>query len=232
MAKATTTINFADGDQVTSTKLDQIIGGFALGADSADGTTITINGSGVISLGTVTAANMGANAVTTNTILDANVTAAKLATDAVETAKIKDAAVTNAKILDGTILFVKFGAAALATQAEMQSETASKLAAAATMKYHPGIAKAYGTVSLVSGVTTITGGYNVTSAIDTGTGRQITLSVTMANTNYQVLVTYKDTGAVANSVAYSVDSATQFTLQAGAEAAGRAVTFIIFGQLA
>lgn len=223
--------DFDDSDQITSQKLDAITTNLRLASDSADGTTIIIT-AGVAAVGVLSSSNLGANSVTTNAVADFNITAAKLATDAVETAKIKDAAVTNAKLLDGTILFVKLGSAALAAQADMQSETASKLAAAATMKYHPGIPKAYGNVSLAAGTTTITGGYNVTSATDTGSGRQITLGVTMANTNYLVVVTYKDTGAVANSVAYNIDSTTQFTLQAGAEATGRSVSFIVYGQLA
>ena len=65
MAKATTTINFANGDQVTSTKLDQIIVGFSLGSDSVDGSTITLSGGGVLSLGTVVEANYGADSIPT-----------------------------------------------------------------------------------------------------------------------------------------------------------------------
>jgi hypothetical protein len=50
----------------------------------------------------VTAAKLASDAVTTAKILDANVTAAKLASDAVTTVKILDANVTQAKLATGT----------------------------------------------------------------------------------------------------------------------------------
>lgn len=226
MAYFTNSTNFTDGDQVTSITLDGITTGLRLGSDSADGTTILIT-SGQLSLGVVGAANLGANSVTTNSILDANVTAAKLATDSVETAKIKDAAVTNAKLLDGTILFVKLGAGALATQTDMQSETASKLAAAATMKYHPGVSKAGGVVNMSTGA--ITGGYNITgSATGSATSRTVTLAVTMANTNYRVQFSQEDTATTANAPSITAKTTTTLTINGG----GTSYGFDIFGQLA
>lgn len=230
MAKASTTINFADGDQVTSTKLDQIIGGFSLESDSVDATTVTLS-SGVLSVGTISAGNIGANAVTTVKILDANVTAAKLATDAVETAKIKDSAVTTAKIADANVSWAKTLTADRAVQADMQSETASHFVSPDVLKYHPGVSKAGGIVAFENGSATVTGGYNVSGATDTGSGRQITLSVTMANTNYRVHCTYQDGSSVGAALAVTNNSTTQFTIY-GTEATGRKIVFDVFGQLA
>lgn len=53
--------------------------------------------------GSISAANLASNAITTAKITDANVTADKLATNAVTTAKINDAAVTTAKINDSAV---------------------------------------------------------------------------------------------------------------------------------
>ena len=228
MAKATTTITFADGTQVTSARLNEIISGFALGADSVDATTITLS-SGVLSVGTIAAGNIGAGAVTTVKLGDASVTAAKIGAQAVETANIKLLNVTGATIAEETIAWTKTLTADRAVQADMQSETAAHFVAPSVMKYHPGVAKAYGTVQLENGVTTITGGYNVTSATDTGSGREITLAVTMANTNYVVMGTASSGGT---PVTVSGKTTTKFTLDASAEASGRSISFTVFGQLA
>jgi hypothetical protein len=230
MAKATTTITFADGDQVTSTKLNQIISGFSLSSDSVDATTVT-QSSGVLSVGTLSAANYGALSVGTSALAATSVTAAKLATDAVETAKIKDAAVTTVKIADANVSWAKTLTADRAVQADMQSETASHFVAPDVLKYHPGVAKAYGIVSAVNGSATLTGGYNITSATESGADRVIALSVTMANTNYVVLAAYEDTTSTGNAPAIHTKTTTGFSIGT-TEAAGRKVVFTVFGQLA
>ena len=229
MAKATTTITFADGDQVTSSTLNQIIGGFSLGSDSVDSSTIILSGGGVLSVGTIAAGNIGANAVTTVKINDLAVTSGKLAADSVTTAKILDANVTTAKIADASVSWAKTLTADRAVQADMQSETASHYVSPDVLKFHPGVAKAYGTVAFENGVTTITGGYNVTSAVDTGSGRTVTLAVTMANTNYVVMMTGNGGGSQFNVTAKTT---TTFTFDGPAEASGRTASFTVFGQLA
>ena len=228
MAKATTTITFADGTQVTSARLNEIISGFSLSADSVDATTITI-ASGVLSVGTIAAGNIGALAVGTAALAAGSVTAAKLGAQAVETANIKLLNVTGATIAEETIPWTKTLTADRAVQADMQSETASHFVPPNVMKYHPGIAKAYGTVAFENGVVTVTGGYNVTSAADTGSGRTVTLAVTMANTNYVVVMTGNGGGSQFNVTAKTT---TTFTFDGPAEAASRTASFVVFGQLA
>lgn len=230
MAKATTTITFADGDQLTSTKLNQIISGFSLGADSVDGMTI-LNTAGELSLGVAAAANIGANAVTTDKVLNESITAAKLATDAVETAKIKDSAVTVAKVADASLTFAKLAVLAVGTQAENQSETASKLVAAAFAKFLPGMAKAYGRVDLAPGSAALTGAYNVSSATESGTDREIVFATAMANANYIVTIGYENASPIASIPVVSAKSASGFTISPGAEAASRFIVFTVHGQL-
>lgn len=226
MAKATTTITFANGDQVTSTKLNQIISGFSLGADSVDATTMTLN-SGVLSVGVITAANIGADAVTTSKIAAGSVTTTRLADLTVTADKLASDSVTNAKILDGTILFVKLGSAALATQTDMQSETASKLAAAATLKYHHGVSKAGAVLTMSDG--TYAGAYNISgTATGTATTRTVTIPE-MANTNYRVQFSQVEaSGTTANAPTWTPVSTTTFSVTTGAAK----VAFDVFGQLA
>lgn len=59
--------------------------------------------------GSITAAKLASDAVTTAKILDANVTAGKLASNAVTTAKILDSNVTTSKINDGAVTNAKLG---------------------------------------------------------------------------------------------------------------------------
>jgi hypothetical protein len=228
MAYATTTISFTDGLQVTSARLNEIVSGFRIASDSVDGTSVTLT-AGVLSVGTLSAANLGADSVTTVKILDLNVTTGKIADLAVTAGKLAADAVTAAKILDGAVTFAKTLTADRAVQADMQSETASHFVSPDVLKFHPGVAKAYGTVSFENGVTTITGGYNITSASDGGTTRVVTMAITMANTNYIVLATGNGGGSQYNCTAKTT---TTFTLEGPAEAASRSCSFVVFGQRA
>lgn len=231
MAKFTTTITFADGTQVTSARLNEIISGLSLGADSVDGSTITLSGGGVLSVGTIAAGNIGAGAVITAKLGDASVTAAKLGAGAVETAKLADSAVTTAKIADANVSWAKTLTADRAVQADMQSETASHFVAPDVLKYHPGVAKAYGRVSATNGSAALSGAYNVTSATESGSDRVITLAVTMANTNYIVDLAYEDASTVGAVPAIHTKTTTGFSI-AVTEAASRFVMFKVHGQLA
>ena len=99
LSKGTT---FADGTQVTSTKLNNLVDDAVFTASAVDDSTTQLS-SGKIVVKTVGTGQLATNAVTTAKITDANVTEAKLAADSVSTAKIQDDAVTNAKIADNAI---------------------------------------------------------------------------------------------------------------------------------
>ena len=74
--------SFSNGEQLSASKLNDLVDGATFGTDSVDNASTLLNGTGAI------------------TVRDSGITAAKLATNAVETAKIKDANVTKAKIED------------------------------------------------------------------------------------------------------------------------------------
>ena len=228
MAKFTTTQTFVDAEQVTSTKLNAIISGLSASTDLAADSTITII-SGAIKVGVISTGNIATDSVTTAKILDANVTTAKIDDSAVTTGKIANSAVTTAKIADANVSWAKTLTADRAAQADMQSETASHFVSPDVLKFHPGVAKAYGTVPFENGVTTITGGYNITSATDGGSTRVVTMAITMANTDYIVLATGNGGGSQFNCIAKTT---TTFTLEGPAEASGRTCSFVVFGQRA
>jgi len=79
MAILTTGNTFADGDQVTSTKLNNIANGAAFASGSVDDSTTQISGGAIIvkDLG-ISAGKIAASAVTTAKIADSNVTKAKI----------------------------------------------------------------------------------------------------------------------------------------------------------
>ena len=119
MAILTKGQTFADGDQVTSAKLNNLVdqATFKTGAgEAADQTTILVDPAGYLKLGTVQSGNIAANAVTTTKIADSTgaadgVTTAKIATDAVTTVKILDANVTTAKVADAAVTGAKLSGA-------------------------------------------------------------------------------------------------------------------------
>ena len=74
---------FANGDSVTSTKLNAIATGSYFTSDAITGTGLTVTGGGTLSLGTVASSNMGANSVLTASIGDSQVTSAKLASSVI-----------------------------------------------------------------------------------------------------------------------------------------------------
>lgn len=116
MAILTKGTTFADGDQVTSTKLNNLVDAAAFVAGSSgttDDATLEV-AAGQLRVKTVQTGNLATGSVTTAKLADSSgasdgVTTAKLATGAVTTAKLADLAVTNAKIADATVLAVKIG---------------------------------------------------------------------------------------------------------------------------
>ena len=97
MAILTTGNTFADGDQVTSTKLNNIANAATFASGAVDDSTTQL------SSGEIIVKDLG---ISTGKIAASAVTTAKLATDSVSTAKIIDSNVTKAKIEDFTNLTV------------------------------------------------------------------------------------------------------------------------------
>lgn len=225
MAYFTTTIDFQNGGQATSVGLDEITSGMRIASQSVDGVTITQN-TGVLSVGVLGEANYGAVSIPTAAYQLLSVGNAQLALLAVATGNIQLLAITDALIANTTITFGKLATAAIGTQAELQSETASKLVAAATMKYHPGVSKAGAVLTMADG--SYAGAYNISgTATGTATSRTVTIP-TMANTDYRVQFTPEDSGTIANAPVITAKTTSTFTVASGSTK----IAFDIFGQLA
>ena len=148
MGAIDTSYTFTATDVITSTKMNNILDQSTITSTAIIGTTLAVTGAGklFVSAGGITSNEIGANAVTTTAILDANVTPAKLSnsdfgaftvasgvatldTGVVTTATILDANVTTAKILDANITAPKLNGA--------QTGTAPIYGARAWVKLNP-----------------------------------------------------------------------------------------------
>ncbi|MDI6804519.1 MAG: hypothetical protein QME58_11860 [Bacteroidota bacterium] len=150
----------ADGvadNAVTSVK---ILDGTVAAADLATNsvTTVKIADNAVTSVkildGTIAAADLASNSVTTVKIADNAVTSAKIVDGTVTTADLADNSVSSVKIVDGTI-----AAADLASNSVTTVKIADNNVTAAKILDEPGVARGANTGSVVianSGVTNIT----------------------------------------------------------------------------
>lgn len=111
MAILTKGQTFATGDQVTATKLNDLVDAATFASGAVDSSTTQLSGGAIIVKDSgITAAKLASDAVTTAKILDANVTTAKLADSAVTVDKITDATITSAKLATQTAIDINGGA--------------------------------------------------------------------------------------------------------------------------
>lgn len=165
LSKGTT---FADGTQVTSTNLNNLVDAAVFTSSAVDDATTQLSG-GKIVVKTIQTGNIATNAVTTAKIVDANVTEAKLATDSVSTVKIQDDAITNAKIADNSIEQAQMADNSVGTAEIIDANiTAAKLDGAQT-----GSAPIYGIRAWVNfdgtSTTSVAGTYSRTVSSNTAT---------------------------------------------------------------
>lgn len=202
MAILTKGHTFADGDQVTSTKLNNLVDAavFRTGTGEAvDNTTLLVDAGGYLKAGVMQTGNLAAGSVTTAKLADSTgasdgVTTAKLATGAVTTAKVGDLAVTADKLAADSVTTAKVLAANI---------TAAKLSGAQT-----GDAPVYGvrawvnfdaqrnaagTSNTLNTTRYLRASGNVTSVTKNGDG-DFTLAFTTAlpNENYAVSIVASD----------------------------------------
>lgn len=211
MGAITTTQTWADTDTVTSTKLTNIADGSSMTTDAITGTTLAID-----------AGKLKVNVIGT----------AQIGTDAVTTPKIAAGAVTGNEIASGSVAYTHLASSDLATQADMEAETGSHIAPVDLLKHHPGIPKAYGMITYdLSAPTVASGAYNVSSVSEvSGSDRQVTLSVTMADTNYIVVCEGVN---FASSFDISTKTTTTFVIDpSNVESSGQLISFVVYGKLA
>lgn len=188
---------FADGDQVTSTKLNALVDSATFVAGAVADATLSIDSGGGLKVGTIQTGNMAALSVTTAKLADSTgasdgVTTAKLATGAVTTPKIADAGVTTVKIADSNVTTAKV-ADANVTAAKLsgaQTGTAPVFGVRAWVVFDMTRNAADTGASVNGGTVKIFASGNVTSVTLTATGKVTVLMTTaLPDTNYGYAIT-------------------------------------------
>lgn len=231
-----TTITFADGEQITSAKLNQIISGASFSSSDITGTTLAVVG-GKLKVGTITSAEMGALSIGSGSIQSLSVTTAKIAFGAVGTLQLGNLSVGTNQLIPQSIIWEKLSTSLPASQAQMHAQTGSLLVTPDVTKHAPGAAKACGEFNIQgTGRAIKANSLNVASLtrVDS-THTTVALATNMDGVNYTVLATFDTTGGgTAENFAVSVydKAAGSFKIMHPAEASGRAINFVVFGKYA
>ena len=139
-----------------------------------------------LTAGTIVAADIASDAVTTVKILDANVTTAKILDANVTTAKLADSAVTTAKINNAAVTAAKLNGA--------QTGDAPIYGCRAWVNFD-GTTDTTGAVSTANTNRLIRSSGNVTSVLRNGTGDYtVTFSTPMPDANYAATTGWTNTG--------------------------------------
>jgi hypothetical protein len=195
---------FANGDQVTSAKLNGILTGSSFTADAVTGSTLAVD-AGKLKVGTVTAAQMGASAVKTVAIEDGAVTAGKIGLGAVLTDKVGDLQITAGKLSADAVTTAKIANAAV---------TAAKLSGGQSGLAPVFGVRAYGSFNGAgtSPFTMIASG-NVASVVRSSTGVYVvTLTEPMASTGYTVVANASAGATYAVNCFVTINTASQFLI--------------------
>jgi len=187
MAILTTGNTFADGDQVTSDKLNNIANAATFASGAVDDSTTQLSSGAIIvkDLGVGTG-KLAASAVTTAKIADSNVTTAKIAAANITTSLIADSNVTKAKIENlanyKVLGNVSGGSAAPAEVAildedNMSSNSATSLATQQSIKAYVDSQSGSGTLGIAGGTGTGTVDLSTQTFTLAGTANEIETTV-------------------------------------------------------
>ena len=253
MAKFTKGHAFASDEQMTHTKLNNLVELAEFASDAVDNSTTALSSGAIIVRTTgINTAQLAANAVETAKIADNAVETAKIAADAITEAKIADNAIQAEHYSDGSIAEEHLNNDVITGQAALNAtpsltdtvlisdaDDSGNLKKLELMKHLP-LPRAFGVVPWVIGSQTISNGYNVTASVEVASGGdvdtgQVTLSNTMANTDYVVVATHgrSDTTKVDSNHNVNVFAKTTTSFKIGAPAAANhVVNFAVFGTLA
>jgi len=226
---------FANGDQVTSTNLNNLVDSAAFVAGSGgttDNTTMQVSG-GVLAVKTIQTNNIATGAVTETRLGTGAVTEAKLGSGAVTEAKLGNGAVATAKIADNAVTNAKMADDAVDT-AELAdgAVTAAKLSGAQTGTLPVFGIRCYGRIEVGASTRTIdtSASSNIATATRDGDNRtDITLTDAMPNANYLVIGGYGTDGDM--NVPFSVfdKTTTSFSVYHTNDLAGKNIEFIVIG---
>lgn len=253
MAKFSKGHSFVESEQITHTKLNNLVDAATFASDAVDNSTTALSsGAIIVKTGGITHSQLATDSVKEVKIVDSSVSTAKIAADAVTGAKIADNAIDSEHYTDASIdeehlnNDVITGQAALNATPSLtdtvlisDADDSGNLKKLELMKHLP-LPRAFGVVPWVEGSQTISTAYNVTTSVtvvedgDVDTC-QITLSNNMASADYVVLATQGSSSAskVDSNHNVNIFAKTANSFKIGAPAGtNRVVNFVVFGTLA
>ena len=247
MAKFTKGVAFSADEQLTHTKLNNLVDLAEFDDDAVDGTTTELSsGAIIVATGGVTASQLGTNAVETLKINNLAVTTGKIAADAVDGTLLADNAVDSEHYTDGSIDEEHLSADVITGQDEMTgvphlTQDEVLVSNNGTLERymlatHLPLPKAYGVVTFDTSTPALVSAYNCTLGTDDTDTRQILITTDMSSGNYVVMLSAVCTDE-GDSVGFDepyvfIRNAADFTIAwANAESSTRAISFVVFGTL-
>lgn len=230
MGALTTTQVWSDGDQVTSGKLNDILGNSTFTNDAVFNATL-VNTGGKLQVGVIDAVNLGVNSVTSSAIAAGAVNTSEIAIGAVILSRLGTNSVDSSKIINGNVFTYHFNSSVYPTQAQTENETADLLLTPSNLKFAPMIPKVHGGFSIANTTRNIRGNsYNVQAItrIDS-THTEVTIARDMIGTAYTAIASFESSGTENLSATCYDRQAGSFKIMHPAEAAGRAVSFVLLG---
>jgi len=226
-----TTITFADGDQITSGKLNEITTGMSFDSGDITGTTLSVVG-GQLKVGTITSAEMGALSIATGSLIDLSVTTGKIALGAVGSAQIAGLSITEFQLALQAVAFGNMSSSALSTKIGAELLSAVTLLSPSIAQYLPGASKAYGEFNISgTGRSIKANSQNIASLtrID-ATHTTVTLATNMSAANYTVIACGISDGTEQVDATVYDKAAGSFKIRHTTEGTDRAINFTVFGK--
>lgn len=227
-----TGIAFVDQMQITSARLNAIIGTASFTSNSVAGTTLTVVG-GKLKVGTISASELGVSCVASGNIQPVAVLTTHLADGCVDTRAIGNFSVSQDKLAEGAVTFNKMAASSIASPQETASGGGNKFVTASNLKYSDGVAKASGVIVFTSlSDRILSNAHNVNSVF------RINKNVVRVNfiglllgSNYAVICGCHVPGVSVGLVGCVVKTNTYFEIYHPDELINTTIDFAVFGAI-
>jgi len=247
MAKFSKGTTFSEDEQLTHTKLNELVDNAEFASDAVDDSTTELSsGAIIVKTGGVTASQLGTSAVETLKINNLAVTTAKIAADAIDGTKLADNAVDSEHYTNASIDPEHLGATIISAQTELEAiphltedeiliSNNGVLNKLKLMEYLP-LPRAYGIIKMdgSAGTGDALGLYGCSCTAYSGETYTFDLTTDMSSANYPVIAQDHDTSDYddeADSVAVEIVDAGQFKIHAPVLTSPRHVSFVVFGTL-
>ena len=250
MAKFSKGHSFVESEQITHTKLNNLVDAATFASDAVDDSTTEISsGAIIVKTGGITHSQLATDSVKEVKIVDLSVSTAKIANDAITEAKIADNAIQAEHYSDGSIAEEHLNNDVITGQSELtavpattdtillsDADDSGNLKKFAPMKYLP-LPRAFGLIVMDGSGDTgdAVGLYGCSCTAFSSSAYTFDLTSAMSGTNYVVLTQEHGTAKIPEDRprpgVQIVDNNT-FKIHTHLLTTGRDISFVVFGTLA